>query len=73
MDMDTNGVYERPVSEDVMEPQLEVGDQVEPFFFSTRLPVWNYALVMAVISFVPSILLSFGLGGGRGDDRRVGA
>jgi len=32
------------------------------FFFNIRLAVWKYALVMAVISFVPSILLSFGLG-----------
>jgi len=62
MDKDTNGVYERPVSGEAAGPQVEVGEQVEPFFFSTRLPVWKYALVMAVISFVPSILLSFGLG-----------
>jgi hypothetical protein len=62
MDMDTNGVYERPVSGEAAGAQAEVGEQAEPFFFSTRLAVWKYALVMAAISFVPSILLSFGLG-----------
>ena len=40
------------------------GSRSEPdsFLFNSELAVWKYALVMAGISFVPSILLSFGLG-----------
>jgi len=40
------------------------GSHSEPdsFLFNSQIPVWNYALLMAVISFVPSILLSFVLG-----------
>jgi len=52
---------ENSAGQEAKDPRA-AAEQKEPFLFNIQVPVWKYALVMAVISFVPSILLSFGLG-----------
>jgi hypothetical protein len=52
---------ENSAGQEAKDPQA-AGEQKEPFLFNIQIPVWKYALLMAVISFVPSIVLSFGLG-----------
>jgi DNA-directed RNA polymerase subunit RPC12/RpoP len=57
-----NGAVDLYVGVDRAMPDEGSRSEPDSFLFNSQIPVWKYALVMAVISFVPSILLSFGLG-----------